>query len=97
METPRLPSFFKITKNRRFKYNPLYYNPQKEDLEQRISAIKKQLDSEGKAGDQIAAFKVELNERWGRTSRRKIERKSSIRIIFLVGVLTLLAYYFLMK
>jgi hypothetical protein len=45
-----LPSFFKINKNKRFNFIPRYYDPRKEDLEERIRSVEREMGvKEGEA------------------------------------------------
>ena len=45
----KLPSIFRTTKHKRFFYEPWYYDAVKEEIEQRESLIKRELDPEDEA------------------------------------------------
>lgn len=47
----KFPSIFRTANPSRFDIKPRYYDPVKEELEQRTSRIKKELEAEGKFGD----------------------------------------------
>ena len=47
----KFPSIFRTASPSRFDIKPRYYDPVKEELNQRESRIKKQLEAEGKLGD----------------------------------------------
>ena len=47
----KFPSIFRTASPNRFDIKPRYYDPVKEELEQRTSRIKKELEAEGKLGD----------------------------------------------
>lgn len=47
----KFPSIFRTASPSRFDIKPRYYDPVKEELEQRTSRIKKELEAEGKLGD----------------------------------------------
>ena len=47
----KFPSIFRTASPSRFDIKPRYYDPVKEELDQRESRIKKQLEAEGKLGD----------------------------------------------
>ena len=64
----RFPSIIKIPQHQRFNIQPRYYDPVKEDLEQRVSRIKKELKDEdsieGDVSPQLrGAFKGRFYER----------------------------------
>jgi hypothetical protein len=44
----KLPSILKIPSYQRFNYEPRYYDPIKEDIEERRKKFKKQMDADGK-------------------------------------------------
>ena len=43
----KLPSIFKTASHQRFSIKPRYYDPIKEEIEERTSRIKKELEQEG--------------------------------------------------
>jgi Flp pilus assembly protein TadB len=86
----RFPSFIRLPRHQRFHYEPRYYDPIKEDLDQRTKLIKKQLTEESNAsrGERISA-------QWKRKERQS--QKSSVLqlIILAVLVITVVAYFYL--
>jgi hypothetical protein len=97
-------SLFKTPKPKGFNYKPLYYDPAKEDLMQRVEAIKKQ-----QAAEQGIAEENDTIVRKARMSKafenrrsnihhsmsQKYARQQRIRIMIIVGVLGALAYLYL--
>jgi len=89
-----LPSFFNPGKPRRFHYTPLYYDPEKEALQQRIAQIEQEFGlHEGEAyvpkirkGQMSAYFK--------RKSQRR-EKASNLRLLVILAILFLLSYILL--
>jgi len=70
----KFPSIIKIPRHQRFNVMPRYYDPVKEDLEQRISRIKEELKSgekdEGEFPSRITgAFKGRITQRRERITR----------------------------
>ncbi|MGM0944787.1 MAG: hypothetical protein ACQEW9_06335 [Bacteroidota bacterium] len=47
----KFPSIFRTASHSRFDIKPRYYDPVKEELEQRTSRIKQELEAEGKLGE----------------------------------------------
>ena len=77
----RFPSLFRVPKNTRFNYEPRYYDPVKEELDQRVTRIQQEMKEE-KHIDLRSTFR-ETYER-----RKKAGRKASANQII---VLTLVA------
>ena len=94
MLTPKLPSFFKISKHKAFEYKPLYYNENKEKMKERYDRIKQELNHSGDyTGYSIDQFKSKIHERWARNSYHKTSRTSNIRILVLVLVIVAILWY----
>jgi hypothetical protein len=77
----------------RFDYHPRYFDPQKEALEKRKSIIDKEieLEKQGKSEFLKSVFK-----RDGFFYRRaKTEKQSNIRLVIIMGILFLVAYFLL--
>jgi len=77
----RFPSLFRVAKNTRFNYEPRYYDPIREDLDQRVSRIHKEIESDNHQ-DLRSSFR-DTYER-----KKKAGRKASTNQIM---VLTLIA------
>lgn len=84
-------SFFGRTKHRRFEYIPRYYNPEKEELEQRMSKYRKENKNE--------IDDVKLNIRAGLRNRAPGNTGFSLRysmlIMLIVVILLLISIYLL--
>ena len=87
MGTPR---FFKLPEHKRFTYKPLYYNPEKEEREERNRQIAREL---GLKQDEVYVTRI------GRGSfKSHIKKKSSIRstsnirLILIFIALSFIAY-----
>jgi len=52
----KIPSIIKIPKHQRYTVTPRYYDPVKEEIEQRTSRIKKEMQNEEKGGDYDSAI-----------------------------------------
>ena len=86
----RIPSFFKSAKNKRFNYDPWFYDPVKEELDERRSAIRRQLkmDSDGSPkhlpGSGIRGSFKSVNPRRGTNTGML---RLVIALVLLLGVL----------
>jgi len=47
----KFPSFLKIPKHQRFRFEPRYYDPVKEEIEQRVSRIQKEISDDDSIDD----------------------------------------------
>ncbi len=86
-----LPKFFRTYKHKQFNYIPLYYNQQKEELEERIKRIESELQGKStgtyKPGIARGSFKK------FHSTRRRSSRDSTFRLVIIVMILIALAYY----
>ena len=67
----RLPTLTRLPKNKRFNFQPRYYDPVKEELEERTSRIKSELDQ-----SKADTYRENISMSFRR--RRKAERKSGV-------------------
>lgn len=88
----RLPSLFKTPKHRRFDFMPRYFDPQKEEMENRVQQIKQEMGVEGdnstKRRPGGISFKRDL-------SRSQNSRTRNQRLVIIVIVLSVVAYLLL--
>jgi len=88
-------SLFKSPKPLQYTYIPRYYDPEKEELHERIRAAKKD------AGDPIEGMKARIGKsyherlRERNQSTRRAVRQSNTRVFVIIAVLFVLAYLFL--
>lgn len=84
-------SFFNRTKHRRFEYTPRYYNPEKEELEQRLSKYRKENKSD--------IDDMKMNIRAGLRNRAPGNKGFNLRysmvIMLIVVVLLVISIYIL--
>jgi hypothetical protein len=91
-----IPRFFKIPRHRQFNYQPLYYNPEKEERDKRVREIEREMGiaKEGKEykptirrGSMKSYFKA----------NKRAERNSNLRLVLIIVFLLFLAYFLLYK
>jgi len=87
-----IPRFIKLTQNKRFSYSPRYWDPEKEELENRIRQIKHEMGIDIPSDPNRST----ITRGSFRQSRQKIKakasRSSNIRLLIILAVLLLLAY-----
>ncbi len=88
--------FFRKVKHQRFNYKPRFWNPEKEDLENRVKAAKGTQDDHS---PNAVKSRISNNLRRGFKSKHRSSRTSSRRstfmLLFIIVALVVLSYYFL--
>jgi len=88
--------FFKKTKHQRFEYRPRYWDPEKEDLQNRVKAAKGLVDNNS---PEAVKHRISNNLRRSYKSSsiadRSSSKRSSFMLLAIIGALAMLAYYFL--
>lgn len=89
-----ISGFFGKYKHKKFNYIPRYYDPQKEDLEERIRNIERKMGvKEGEAyRPTIRKGQMTNYFNW---KTRKSQKRSNIRLIVILLVLFFIAYLFI--
>ena len=87
-----IPSFFRTHKPKQFNYIPRYYDEQKEQLEERIRDIEREMCvKDGKA--YIPTIRKGQMGNYFRRKQRKTQQQSTIRLIIIIIILCLISYY----
>ena len=81
--------FLRRSKPKPFNYQPVYYDPIKEEAEKR----KEELDLIGK-GDPRARMKAEIRRKWHRDEGNKSSRSSAIRTLIYIFIIASAIYLF---
>ena len=87
-----IPRFFKVKEPNRFNYRPLYWDPEKEDREDRIRRIKAELGQEVRFNRNASTIKRGSFRQTTRGTNRKAGRESNVRLIVIAAILMLLSY-----
>ncbi|MCS6969158.1 MAG: hypothetical protein RMJ44_10445 [Cytophagales bacterium] len=90
----KLPSLVKLPQHKRFHYQPRYYDPQLEDLRQRIAAIQAQMKAEQNTSLYSAEqhLRGAIRKQW-RTSARKTADLS--QLVFICAFSAIAYFYYL--
>ncbi|MFW5656217.1 MAG: hypothetical protein ACOCXS_00920 [Bacteroidota bacterium] len=90
-----IPRLFKIPRHRQFNYRPIYYNAEKEELQERIKKIEQEYGKkqESKVGKEYRPSIRRGIMRGNYRQVTKAKRQSNIRLIVILLVLFALAYY----
>jgi hypothetical protein len=86
-----LPKFFRTYQHKQFTYTPLYYNRQKEELEERIKRIENEL--QGETSKEYKPGIIKGSFKHLHSMRKRNNRASTLRLIIIVIILLTLVYY----
>lgn len=87
-----IPRFFKVKEPNRFNYQPLYWDPDKEEREERIRRIKAELGQEIHHTKKSTAITRGSFRQYNSTARRRAGKESNIRLFVIAAALMLIAY-----
>jgi len=91
-----IPRFFKIPRHRQFNYQPLYYDPNKEEREERNREIKRDLGLTDEKREYRPTIRRGSMRAYFKGNKRS-ERNSNIRLVLIIIFLLFLAYFLLYK
>lgn len=94
----KFPSIVKLPRHQKFSYAPRFYDPVKEDIDNRTALIKSSLRHEKKLSDrnpeEAAQYRNRISMAYNR--RGQMERKSSLtQVVIAVGLIVLFVVFFL--
>ena len=90
-----IPRLFKLPRHREFEYQPLYYDPVKEEREKRNREIERELglntqdDVDFKTGIRRGSMRHYIR------SQKRATRNSNLRLFIIISILFFLAYLLL--
>ncbi|HAF29301.1 MAG TPA: hypothetical protein DCG75_09675 [Bacteroidales bacterium] len=88
--------FFHTPRNKEFSFKPRYYNEQKEELENRVKSIKREMgvtDLEDSDKPYVPNIKGQMRGYFKKNVEHK--RKSNLRIVIILIILFTAAYFLL--
>ena len=86
-----IPRFFKVPKHRQFEYKPIYYDEQKEQLQERIKNIEKEYGVNNGEEQIRTMTKGSFSHYYDR--KKKTQRYSTTRLILIIIFLLFVSYY----
>ena len=84
--------FFRLSKPSRYDYKPIYYQPEKEELEERVRRAEHEAELAKMSGD-LRTY-VTANKRM-RYQQKRAEKSSNIRLVVIFIVLVAISFYLL--
>jgi hypothetical protein len=97
-----IPSFFKQNKPRGFNYVPRYYDPVKEEREERLRAAGKEsaaakTPDDGHTEDQPYRSKIMRGDmkNYFHRNKERVDRHTMIRLLVIIMIMALALYFYL--
>ena len=93
-----LPTLFKIPPHKIFEFKARYYDPVKEEFDQRVERAKRDAGASSainEKGEYVPAVKGQMRCYINRTYASTQRRNSNFRMIIIAAVLAFIAYYIL--
>ena len=87
-----IPRFIKLPGYKRFEYSPRYWDPEKEEREERIRQIKQEMGIEVHSDPNRTTIKRGSFRQARQKVKVKATRSSNIRLAIILAVLFVLAY-----
>lgn len=93
-----IPSLFKIPGHRTFTYRPRYYDPEKEEREERNREIMREMGiSSQKEGEYKPSIRRGSMKGYFHQHSRKARNQSNIRLVIIIIFLLIVSYLILFK
>jgi len=92
-----IPKLFKLSKPKQFAYSPRYYDPVKEEFEERVKKARgEQTELVGEI--HVSRIKGQIKSQFNRSkTNAKAKNASNIRLLIIIAILLFAAWYFLFK
>ena len=87
-----IPRFIKLPGHKQFNYSPRYWDPEKEEREDRIRRIRHEMGIEIPSDPNRTTIKRGSFRQASQKTKVKATRSSNIRLVIILAVLLLLAY-----
>ncbi len=87
-----LPQMVKLQGYKRFKYTPRHYDPDKEELEDRVRQIKQELGYELKRNSNRTTLKRGSFRQVRQQAKTKATKASNLRLVVILTLLLIIAY-----
>jgi hypothetical protein len=92
-----IPRFIKLPGHKQFNYSPRYWDPEKEEREERIRRIKQEMGIEVPSDPNRSTIKRGSFRQASRNAKVKATRSSNIRLVIILAALLMIAYLLFLK
>ena len=87
-----IPRFIKLPGHKRFEYTPRYWDPEKEEFEERVRLIKQEMGEDVPRGSNRTTIKRGSFRQVKQQAKVRASRSSNIRLLVILISLLLIAY-----
>ena len=87
-----IPRFIKLPRHKQFNYSPRYWDPEKEEREDRIRQIKAEMGIDVPSDPNRTTIKRGSFRQASQRTKVKATRSSNIRLLIILAVLLMLGY-----
>lgn len=87
-----IPRFIKLPRHKRFSYSPRYWDPEKEEREERVRRIKQEMGIDVPSDPTRTTIRRGSFRQASRNMKVKATKGSNIRLLIILAVLLMLAY-----
>lgn len=88
-------SLFRTPRPKQFKYTPIFYDPNKEALKLREQQLKQEMGIADEDTPRVSLIRGQMRGYYERKVRGNRNAKSSLRLVIILIILSLIAYYLL--
>lgn len=82
--------FFKTPKSKPFNYQPRYWDPEKEDLEKRVAAAKKEMEAEKDFSKEALRERIDFRTK---QNAKRPDFMTNIRVLVIAAILAAVLYF----
>ena len=87
-----MPRFIKLPGHKRFEYSPRYWDPEKEEFEERVRQSKLEMGIDVPRGSNRTTIKRGSFRQARQQAKIKASRGSNLRLVVILAVLFIIAY-----
>ncbi len=90
-----VPRFAKLPKNRKFNYQPVYYDPVKDEIKRRLAEKRSQEPSDEEISHLERKERIKQSFQKHRSAERSynVNKNSGIRFVIILGLLLFIVWY----
>ena len=92
-----VPRFIKLPGHKRFEYSPRYWDPEKEEFEERVRQIQQEIGMEVPRDPNRTTIKRGSFRQVRQQTKLKASRSTNLRLVVILAALLILAYLIFLK
>ena len=92
-----VPRFIKLPGHKRFEYTPRYWDPEKEEFEERVRQIKQEIGMDVPRDPNRTTIKRGSFRQIRQQTKLKASRSTNLRLVVILAALLILAYLIFLK